>query len=308
MTARALGALRDLASRYAPATAAGERPQRSEAPPIVLVGASDEQQPTGSTPAPALNVYVSPVFRLSVEYARTLVGDERIRIVSPKWGAIELDDHVTSHDFPLRVLSAAHRRAWGARVVADLLRAFGTGPLRVVVLANERFLDALRAGAQAHAAAWTFEAPLAFEPPVASQRQGVAGRARWLRMAIERAGSPARLAEAVPPAPGSADEDLAAMVTFIRERADTEAARFGTHHRPAWHSERIGNVLRKAAATIQRRRLARPAAVEHLRELASAEDAPELYLARPALFTVAKGIERGKHLGAHAARRPEAGP
>jgi hypothetical protein len=302
-------------SHPAPATSAGPATSRGgtaplpvdpERPLLVLVSCSDEKRNLGfDESAPASTVYTSSLFRMSLEYARTLTADDHIRILSAKWGAIGVDEFITKYDMRLHSLGKRDREAWGARVVADLLTEFGRAPLRVVILAGEKYVEAIRAGVGWESARWRIELPFG---NAVGERLRVGERLQWLRGQLQHAGSPARLAEAGEPAPGSPEEDLAAIVTFLRQMAKTEATRVPTHHRPQPHQDRIAEVLRQAGERIQRRRLNRYDAITYLRALAEHGDDgigdDDTYLAFDRLFTAAKGIERGKHLAALRAQRP----
>jgi hypothetical protein len=286
-------------------------PAGAGVPLIVLVSCSDEKLNLGpDESAPASTVYVSSLFRLSLEYARTLTTDDNIRILSAKWGAIGVDEFIPRYDFRLHSLSKPEREAWGARVVVDLRREFGHGPLHVIVLAGDKYVEALLAGVRSEGARWTVELPFGDR---VGERLHIGERLKWLRGELDRAGSPARLPEAGTGTAGSPEEDLAAMVTFLREMATLEETRAPTHHRPQPHQDRIAAVLRHAAATIQRRRLDRRGAITYLRGLTQQWDdgverweRDDIYLASDRLLTAAKGIERGKHLKALRTQGPTA--
>ena len=68
-------------------------------------------------PAPAAELYTSPLFRLSLAYARQLHPDA-IHILSARYGLVDLDEVIVPYDVTLNTMPAAERRAWAQRVRA----------------------------------------------------------------------------------------------------------------------------------------------------------------------------------------------
>jgi hypothetical protein len=270
------------------ATKRANAASREPAPDLVLVSCSDEKLNTHDGLAPASRVYTSPLFRLSLEYARTLVPDDRIRILSAKYGVLGVDELIASYDYRLRELSKREREAWGERVVSYLTDDFGRGPLNVVVLAGVDYVDAVRFGAWGRG--WRFRLPFGAER---GTRLPIGRRLQWLRRAIERAG-----ARANPPA----DEERARVVDFLHALADQEETRDPNHHRPHPTQLEVARRIREAAALIQRRSLDTPTAIAHLRDVAA--NAPPILATR--LYFAAKGVERSKHRssGGRSAHQP----
>ncbi len=302
----ALAALRALAGRMRSrdAAASSRRRRAWAAPdlPLVLVSCSDTKRETGDVPAPASTVYImSPLFRASLAYARTLVPDDRIRIVSALHGAIGVDERITSYDFRLQNMSKSEREAWGSRTVGDLVSDFGRGPLRVVVLAGETYVDALAYGVGYHGLRWALVRPLA--------RLKIGERVRWLNERVAEAG--------VSPFETTHEERVEGLAAYLGTRA-TEEAR-SRHHSPE-EGARIAEVLRNAGTEITRRKLGPHEAIAYLDELGDLgtryfeEDGPhaeryrDLALSGNALPTAIRGIERGRHLTSLRAARTGASP
>ncbi len=309
MSAQALATLRELLARGAAAQVShgfGPPPvssHRFRVPadfPLVLVSCSDTKRATGETPAPARTVYTSPLFRLSLAYARTIAPDDRIRIISARWGAIGLDQPITSYEFRLQSLRRSERETWGVQTVADLTSDFGYGPLRVIVLAGETYVEALRYGRGWHARGWRFELPL--------DGLRVGERLAWLKRELGRSGARTYLP--------SAREEVGAVQAYLEQMA-ADKERGGRE--PASDRRRIARVLRDAARTVDERGLRGQAATAYLDELAEegtryfddipdAERYRDLGLAGNALPAAIRGIERGKHLAARRAFTAEARP
>lgn len=84
-------------------------------PSVVLIGCVKTKLPT---PAPARNLYTSPLFTRRRAYA------ERSKapwfILSSKWGLIEPDQIIAPYDMYLDAQPTSYRRAWGEFVVEQL--------------------------------------------------------------------------------------------------------------------------------------------------------------------------------------------
>jgi hypothetical protein len=246
----------------------------------VLVACSDKKADTGGELAPASHVYTSPLFRLSLEYARTLVPDDRIRIVSAKHHLLAVDEPIASYDFPLGSLSLREREGWGWRVVNMLQAEIEPGPHTVAILGGEDYVRAIRSGAVG--LGWTFVLPFG---AARGARMPIGKRLQWLARQIDAAGARPRM---------SAGDEHARIVAFIRAHADEERQRTpARQRRNAPVPAEIAEHLEDAAAFVQRRHLDVHAAIAHLRALA-ANAGP--FVATP-LYHTAKGLERGKHRG-----------
>lgn len=69
-------------------------------------------------PAPAVDLYTSPLFRLSMQFARRRGGE--IRIISAKHGLLEQDRILEPYDQTLSAMTRTERLKWGERVVEQL--------------------------------------------------------------------------------------------------------------------------------------------------------------------------------------------
>ena len=68
-------------------------------------------------PAPACQMYVSPLFSKCLEYAR-LIDSDHIFILSAKHGLIELDTVIEPYELTLRAMPLGEVREWAQRVLA----------------------------------------------------------------------------------------------------------------------------------------------------------------------------------------------
>lgn len=130
-------------------------------------------------------LYTSPLFKASLAYARTLVDDSQIRILSALHGAIELDERIGDYNFTMKERSRRDREFWGAQVASRLDSAFA-GPLELVVLAGKDYVKAI---GPRDWEGWSIRTPLG--------KMQIGERLHWLNEQISAAsGSPRP-----PPAP-----------------------------------------------------------------------------------------------------------
>jgi hypothetical protein len=75
-------------------------------------------------PAPARDLYTSPLFRAARTYAEWRYGHERWFILPAKFGLVDPSTVPEPYDLSLRQLSAAAPAAWGLRVGDQLAERF----------------------------------------------------------------------------------------------------------------------------------------------------------------------------------------
>lgn len=107
---------------------------------LVIVGLVSCSAQKLDRAAPARELYCSALFRLSLAYATARA--DAVYVLSAKYGLVELDQVLAPYDLKLDALSAAGRRAWGARVAAELERRHGRRT--VIALAGATYVHALR--------------------------------------------------------------------------------------------------------------------------------------------------------------------
>ena len=88
--------------------------------------------------APAEDLYFSPLFRLSLAYARSLNTDA-IYILSAKYGLVPLDRQIEPYEVTLNAMPAGEVRAWADRVLGQLQGVANPGGDRFIFLAGERY-------------------------------------------------------------------------------------------------------------------------------------------------------------------------
>ena len=78
-------------------------------------------------PAPARELYVSPLFRAARVYAEGRYGPDQWLILSARYGLVDPDQVLAPYDLSLRQLTAAQREAWGDRIAIELTDRFPAG-------------------------------------------------------------------------------------------------------------------------------------------------------------------------------------
>jgi hypothetical protein len=149
---------------------------------VVLIACSD-QKARGKGRLPAAELYVSPLFQKSLAYARTLVRDSDIRVLSALHGVVRLEERFAPYDWKLDQLSLREREQWGNLVAARLVGDFGRGLVEATVLAGTAYVDALRGGLAWWRADWQLVLPFGDAP---GQRLCVGQRLRWLNQRNNR--------------------------------------------------------------------------------------------------------------------------
>lgn len=71
------------------------------------------------TPCAAKDMYISPLFRYSYQYAKSL-NPRKIYILSAKYGLLEPDDIIEPYEQTLKNMSAASRKRWGGECINSL--------------------------------------------------------------------------------------------------------------------------------------------------------------------------------------------
>jgi hypothetical protein len=102
---------------------------------VVLISCASKKLPHR---AKAVELYISPLFKRSLEYARALKPD-LIYILSSKHGLLELESEIEPYDVTLNQMSRAAVRTWARLVVAQLQQSTDIKHDHFVFLAGERY-------------------------------------------------------------------------------------------------------------------------------------------------------------------------
>jgi cytoplasmic iron level regulating protein YaaA (DUF328/UPF0246 family) len=93
-------------------------------------------------PARAEDLYISPLFKYNLAYARKLKPNH-IFILSAKYGLLRLSDKIAPYEQTLKTMPVAERRAWAASVLAGLSRYASLSDDEYIFLAGDSYREYL---------------------------------------------------------------------------------------------------------------------------------------------------------------------
>jgi len=100
-------------------------------------------------PASAQDLYVSPLFRLNLQYARKLQPDA-IYILSAKHGLLDLDTEVEPYNLTLNDMATPQVQAWAEQVLEQIKQRADLGKDHFVFLAGLKYRKFLVARLASH--------------------------------------------------------------------------------------------------------------------------------------------------------------
>jgi cytoplasmic iron level regulating protein YaaA (DUF328/UPF0246 family) len=89
-------------------------------------------------PTEAIELYCSPLFKKSVEYAKSF--GLPIYILSAKYGLISASRTIAPYDLTLNKMTASEKKDWAVKVASQIKEQFGNNTL--LCLAGENYLKA----------------------------------------------------------------------------------------------------------------------------------------------------------------------
>ena len=102
---------------------------------IVLISCASRKR---THKAKAGEMYVSRLFGLSLDYAKSLNADE-IFILSAKYGLLHLDDEIEPYDITLKQMPRAVVRDWADKVIEQLASVTDLQRDHVIFLAGNNY-------------------------------------------------------------------------------------------------------------------------------------------------------------------------
>jgi len=138
---------------------------------VALVGCVAQK---GSRPAPAAELYTSPLFRYGLAWAEQHA--DQVYVLSAKYHLVELDQVLQPYDASLSTASKEERLAWAATVWGQLHQVLDVGGTHFTLLAGKAYTTYL--------AQWLKPTAAACETPLA--RMSIGQQLHWLKGEIER--------------------------------------------------------------------------------------------------------------------------
>lgn len=90
----------------------------------------------------AENLYISPLFKKSLAYAKTLTTTDNIYILSAKHHLLPLDKVIAPYDVSLQkdITKKEDRTKWGKKVIEELKKVAVIGKDKFIVLAGKNYV------------------------------------------------------------------------------------------------------------------------------------------------------------------------
>ncbi len=107
---------------------------------IVLISCAKKQLPTKES---ARDLFISTVFRYSLEYGFKCFDPDAVLILSAKYGLLELDDIVEPYDVAMSKMPVAERKKWSENVLVHLNEQFDINKDKFILLAGKKYWEHL---------------------------------------------------------------------------------------------------------------------------------------------------------------------
>ncbi len=107
---------------------------------IVLISCAKTQLPTRES---VRELFVSTVFRYSLDYAYKCTDPDAVLILSAKYGLLELDDIVEPYDVAMSSLPVTERKKWSDQVLGQLNEQFDFKKDTFILLAGKKYWEYL---------------------------------------------------------------------------------------------------------------------------------------------------------------------
>jgi len=107
---------------------------------IVLISCASKKQTHRTL---AKNLYISPLFKMSLKYAEKLKPD-KIFILSAKYYLLPLDKEIEPYDVTLNKMSIKEKKAWAEEVIKELEDNTDLNNDHFVILAGENYVKFIR--------------------------------------------------------------------------------------------------------------------------------------------------------------------
>lgn len=88
--------------------------------------------------AQARDLYVSPLFRLNLQYAQKLA-PSKILILSAKYGLVDIYEMIEPYDVTLNTMSARERKIWAKKVLEQMREHCDLLTDHFIILAGQKY-------------------------------------------------------------------------------------------------------------------------------------------------------------------------
>lgn len=94
-------------------------------------------------PCQARELYISELFKKSLDYAEKVLKADKIFILSAQYGVVPLDQVIAPYDKTLNQMPIAQRRTWAEQVMNDLKQHIDVEQDEVIFLAGQKYREFL---------------------------------------------------------------------------------------------------------------------------------------------------------------------
>ena len=92
--------------------------------------------------AKAKDLYVSPLFKFNLKYAK-LLNPDKIFILSAKYGLVNLEEEIEPYDKTLNKMKSNERQLWAGKVISKLENVIDLKNDEIIFLAGKRYREYL---------------------------------------------------------------------------------------------------------------------------------------------------------------------
>lgn len=110
---------------------------------IVLIACSGKKIETNGNPIAAEKLYIGPLFKKSLEYAK-LINADKIFILSAKHHLVELDDKLEKYDCYLKTFDIEEKIEWSKTVIKQLKTKVDLENDEFIILAGKDYYRFLK--------------------------------------------------------------------------------------------------------------------------------------------------------------------
>ena len=108
---------------------------------IVLISCVSQKE---NTAVVAEKMYKSPLFRKSLAYARGLVPNDAIYILSAKHHLLPLNKEIEPYNETLNKMLKKDRTAWGEKVIEQLKKVTNLQDDKFIILAGKKYIEPIK--------------------------------------------------------------------------------------------------------------------------------------------------------------------
>lgn len=107
---------------------------------VVLISCVSQKR---DYPCQARDLYISQLFKKSLDYAEKILKADKIFILSAEYGVVPLEKVIAPYDKTLNRMPKAQRRTWAEQVMKELKQHIDAEQDEVIFLAGQKYREFL---------------------------------------------------------------------------------------------------------------------------------------------------------------------